>query len=231
MNSLLLVVALLMPVLMIFLFIVLLSTKKSLENNMPAEIKQPGSVKKIKKELQKIKTEFDYCSFYECSTIIVLIIIVLVTCLMGFITFYNYNEYINTNSYLEYRMFIRSILGSIAVLIALFIHFINGVKKIQVDNSNLIIKKGLNTKEYSIQELESINIKIQIRAKGRRLIYLLLKNKGEDEYIKLSLNLFFNNPRVIALVIFANLIKQNRVNTIDTITEEEIQNLVDEIII
>lgn len=104
MNSLLLLVAILMPVIMIFLIILLVYTKKYVDNNLPAELKQSSSIKKIKKELQKIKTEFDFSKFYECNTIIVLIIILLVACLLGVITFYDYNEYINTYSYHDYRI-------------------------------------------------------------------------------------------------------------------------------
>ena len=230
MNYLLLLVAILMPVIMIFLIILLVYTKKYVDNNLPAELKQSSSIKKIKKELQKIKTEFDFSNFYECNTIIVLIIILLVACLLGVITFYDYNEYINTYSYHDYRILIRSILGGIALLIVILIHIINDVKKIQVDDSNLIIKKGINTKEYSIQDLEGIKIKIHIGAK-RRHAYLLLRNKGEDDYTQYNLNLFFNSQRVMALAIFINLIKQNNINKMDTITEEEIQNLVDEIFI
>ena len=128
---------------------------------------------------------------------------------------------------------------------------LNQVAGIKIDNytedeltnfkNKLMEKYSIEEDKLEIYEIDIPTVRISTIVKPYifpiilitvlSLAYLLLRNKGEDDYTQYNLNLFFNSQRVMALAIFINLIKQNNINKMDTITEEEIQNLVDEIFI
>ena len=99
-----------------------------------------------------------------------------------------------------------------------------------VNNSNLIINYNNYVDEYKLSNIEDIKLKEKI---GNRFRYidLYIKAKGKAEYDIHSLSAYSSISKIIALTIFINFIKKNKIEVIDTITKSDIENIRKEIMI
>lgn len=110
----------------------------------------------------------------------------------------------------------------IAVSIVLYIKIFKGVSSIEINETKLIIKYSNNVIEYDLKEIEEIKYNPINRRKS-----LYIKNKDKNDLHSIY---FYDATRIIALIILIKYIKQDNLNAIDTITEEEIDKIKNEII-
>lgn len=220
-------------VLMIAIIVFMIFYSKELKRNEP--IKQAKALNSVKENLKEIKNVFDNQGEYNYnikSSMLILYLAFVVACgLSAYLGYCVFSE--GSYKFDDIKGFATSIL--LVFITLLLIIMKNNIKSIKLNNSELTIKSKQNTKEYNIQDIEKLNIEIITThsfktATTIRIPFFNIKdtnNSKQDSYEVKYTSL--NN--IIALIIYINLIKQNNVDTINTLTEEEIKKLEDEIFI
>ena len=102
------------------------------------------------------------------------------------------------------------------------------VRIIELKEDLLIIKYGKSLKEYRLNNIDKLRIRIT-HGRYHAFSYLYIRDKDENKYTEFPLLNSFSTTKIIALIILIDYIKQNKIEAIDTITEEEIEKLKNEI--
>ena len=221
-------------VLMIALIVFMIFYSKELKRNEP--IKQAKALNSVKENLKNIKNEFDNKGEYNYSIkdSSTLLYVIFFTLACGASAYFGYSVFFLQHSYKRGDIKGLVMCLFLAFLMLLIVILKNNIKNIKLDNSTLTIKSRKNIKEYTIKEIEKLKIK-KTTSNGyrgyRRNFYFLHikdKNNSEEDYYDVKYN---SLNTITAIVIYINFIKQNNVNAIDTLTEEEIKKLEDEILI
>jgi len=186
------------------------------------------------KELKIIKNEMDNLGEYNYnikSSMLIFYLAFVAACgLSAYLGYCFFSE--ASYKFDDIKGFAMSIL--LVFITLLLVIMKNNIKNIKLDNSTLTIKSRKNTKEYAIQEIEELKIKtiISHSSKGysTKAYFLHIKDKNSSEYDEFGIKVS-SVTKITALIIYINLIKQNNVNAINTLTEEEIKKLEDEILI
>ena len=207
---------------------------KELKRNEP--IKQAKALDSVKNNLKNIKNKFDNQGEYiynikDSSTLLYVVFFILA---LGGLGYFGYSVFFLQHS--RIRGDIKGLIGSalLAFLMILTVIAKNNIKNIKLDNSELTIKSEKYTKKYNIHEIDELKIEIitthGYRGNAFKTPFLNIKDKNnrkqdcyEVKYTSLN--------NITAIVIYINLMKQNKLNTIDIITEEEIKKLENEILI
>lgn len=119
-----------------------------------------------------------------------------------------------------------TVIINIVIFILIYYLLNKNVKSLHIKDNFLVIKYGKSIKEYSINNIDKIKYRIS-SSRGRSIFCLYIKNKEDNEYDGYILN-YYNMINMIALTIFIKSIKQNKVERIDIITEEEIVKIMNE---
>ena len=215
----------------IIIFIIIYG-KESKRNESKKQVKALDS---IKENLKNIKNEFDNHGEYNYnikSSMLIIYLAFVISC--GLSTYLGYCLFSEGSYKLDdIKGFAMSVL--LVFLTLLLIILKNTIKNIKLDNSKMTIYSGKKTMEYNIQEIEKLNIetitthnsKFAI-TKNTPFLNIKSKNNNKQDSYEIKYNSLNN---VTAILIYINLIKQNNASKIDALTDEEIQNLVDEILI
>ena len=176
-----------------------------------------NELKKIKLEFNN-KNEFEYKRIENKKLIFIMILVIAIIITSGtFLLFIIDKKY-------YWLAFIPVATFSITA----YIKMSSSVRNIMVTNSSLNIKYYNYNYEYNLNDIEEIRIKDRVENRTRNL-YLYIKKKEKAKYDIHSLSAYSTVSKMIATAIFIKLLKENNIEIIDTITEEEIDNIKKEI--
>lgn len=117
----------------------------------------------------------------------------------------------------------------IDIVIFILIYYLlnKNVKSLHIKDNFLYIKYGKSIEEYSINNIDKIKYRIS-SSRGIRIFMLYIKNKEDNKYDGYILN-YYKEINIIALIILIKSIKQNKIEKIDIINEEEIGEIMNEL--